>query len=90
MDPPLAVRELLAIGQIRSDPTSGPAVGFHEALFTLPPNRTTTTEQCQISVVSSDSDTVPSGDKQARDECHHRNVVRATHRQNEATLEQAE
>jgi len=44
--------------QIGSDSAPGPDPGFQVALFTLPPNRDRLTEQRQISVVSSDSDSI--------------------------------
>ena len=48
------------------------------------------TERRQISIVSSNFDTVPGEDEKAQNDRHRHNDLRATRRQNEATLEQAE
>ena len=45
------------LGQIRSDQDSGAELGFQDASFTLPPNRSSATEHRKIFVVSDDSDT---------------------------------
>ena len=55
------------LGQIRSDPASGAELGFRDASFTLPPNRSSVTEHRRIFVVSDDSDTRPNEDDKERE-----------------------
>ena len=53
--------------QIGSDPASGSKLGFQDASFTLPPNRSSVTEHRQIFVISDDSDTRPNEDDKERE-----------------------
>jgi len=57
------------------------------ALFTLLPNRNRPTDRRQISIISSDSDSVYREELEKRDLRLNRNANRATRRENEATLQ---
>ena len=77
------------LGQIQSDPASGEELGFQHASFTLPPNRSSAMEHCQIFVVSDASDTrehETNGEKAQR---LRRNEVRANMRRNDEAIDRA-
>ena len=78
------------LGQIRFDPASGEELGFQDASFTLPPNRSSMTEHRQIFVISDDSDTHPNEDDEERENRLCRNELRADRRRNEAAIRQSE
>jgi len=78
------------LGQIRSDPASGAELGFQDASFTLPPNRSSATEHHRIFVISADSDTRPNEDDEERENRLRRNEVRTDRRLNEAAIRQLE
>ena len=76
-------------GQIRSDPASGEELGFQHASFTLPPNRSSTTEHRKIFVISVDSDTCENETDEEKAQRLCRNEVRADMRPNDEAIDRA-
>jgi len=76
----------VAPSQIRSDSASKAEPDFQETSFTLPPNRSSTSEHCRIFVVSDDSDTRPNKDNEEQANQHRRNDIRTDRRRNEVTI----
>ena len=77
------------LGQIRSDSALGAELGFQDASFTLPPNRSSATEHHRIFVVSDDSDTRENEIDEERVQRLHRNEVRADMRRNDEAIDRA-
>ena len=78
------------LGQIRSDSALGAELGFQDASFTLPPNRSSATEHRRIFIVSDDSDTRENETDEERAQRLHRNEVCADMRRNDTAIHQAE
>ena len=77
------------LGKIRSDSVLGAELGFQDASFTLPPNRSSATEHRRIFVVSDDSDTHENETDEERAQRLHRNEVRANMRRNDEAIDRA-
>ena len=77
------------LGQIRSDPASGAELGFQDASFTLPPNRSSATKHRRIFVVSDDSDAHENETDEERAQRLHHNKVRADMRRNDEAIDWA-
>ena len=85
----MRLSELAIPGQIRSDLVSGAELGFQNASFTLPPNRSSVMEHHQVFVVSDDSDTSENETDEERAQRLHRNEVCADMRCNDEAIDQA-
>ena len=78
------------LGQIRSDSVLGAELGFQDASFTLPPNRSSATKHRRIFVVSDDSDTRENETDEERAQRLHHNEVRTDMRCHDTVIRQSE
>jgi len=78
------------LDQIGSDSTPGSDPEFQVALFTLPPNRVSSIDRRQISVVSPDPNSFEGEEEEHRNLSRNRNALRVTQHDNEAVIQQGE